>query len=460
LRADRLGCYGYVARPTSPVIDALAEESVLFENAITAAPWTTPAHLSLLTSLYPSSHGVTTSFEDLWHGLHFGVGSYYRLPDSRVTLAEALAERGFTTAAFTGGGTVDPAIGFDQGFGLYRTSMFKVSDASFGEMLAWIDANDGRQFFLFWHTFEVHTPYLQPDFVHEVVPGDRGQAIATRTRAIANVSTDSPWPDKNNELLEQQEQILREQHAFNRDVCEALYTGGVRSADRWLGRLIDTLRRLHLYDRTILVVTSDHGEEFADHRRDRWYGQHGHSMYEELIRVPLLIKLPGGYAGGTRVRTVVEAVDVMPTVLDLLRIVPKKNEMQGRSLVPLWAPGARPDQGRTAFVESSKGRGEKKCVRTGQYKYIVKIDAATVDARGRQSLPTGPLSANLYDLRSDPHELRDLLASNPTPAARSIAAELEQRLRRHLAERRGEAEPTQLSPAVLDRLRSLGYVGD
>jgi hypothetical protein len=128
LRADRLGCYGYNRRPTSPVIDSLAEESVLFENYIASAPWTTPSHLSLFTSLYPSSHGVMTSFTEMWDGLEFGGTSYHKLPGSRVTLAEALAEKGFATAAFTGGGPMDPAIGFDQGFEVYDTSMFKLDD--------------------------------------------------------------------------------------------------------------------------------------------------------------------------------------------------------------------------------------------------------------------------------------------------------------------------------------------
>jgi len=176
--------------------------------------------------------------------------------------------------------------------------------------------------------------------------------------------------------------------------------------------------------------------------------------------VPLLIKLPGGYAGGTRVPTVVETVDVMPTILDVLKIVPSKNEMQGRSLAPLWAPGAPREQDWVAFTESSARPSEKKCVRTSRYKYIVHIDAATVAARGRKNLPDGPLSAMLYDLRRDPGEHRNLLESNPTPQALSIAADLEKRLRRHLAEQHGEAESAPLDTAVIERLKGLGYIGD
>ena len=460
LRADRLGCYGYDARPTSPVIDALADESVLFEHLMTAAPWTTPAHLSLLTSLYPSSHGVTVSFGEVWRGLKFGAQSYYRLPDSRVTLAEVLAARGFKTVAFTGGGSVDPTIGFGRGFSSYGTSMFKLGDENVGEMLSWIQTNRDQQFFLFWHHFEVHAPYLNPDFVSEVAPKGQAKAIAERMHEIASAPLASLWPANFEWFGLQLKSDLRAHGAFNRDVCEALYTGGVLAADRWLGRLIDALRQQGVYDRTILVVTSDHGEEFGDHTREFWYDMHGHSTYEEVIHVPLLIKLPGGYAGGTRVPTVVETVDVMPTILDVLKIVPSKNEMQGRSLAPLWASGAPREQDWVAFTESSARPSEKKCVRTSRYKYIVHIDAATVAARGRKNLPDGPLSAMLYDLRRDPGEHRNLLESNPTPQTLSIAADLEKRLRRHLAEQRGEAESAPLDTAVIERLKGLGYIGD
>jgi arylsulfatase A-like enzyme len=460
LRADRLGCYGYDARPTTPVIDALAEESVLFENAITASPWTTPAHLSLLTSLYPSSHGVTESFEEWWGEPQPAVQTHYRIPDSRVTLAEVLAEGGFTTAAFTGGGPMDPAFGFGQGFGSYGTSMFKLTEQNVGEILGWLAANADRQFFLFWHHYEVHAPYLDPDFVDEVVAPGHAQAIVEGTRELARTSPDSVWLSHYERIRTRQKRLLRDNGAFERDVCEALYAGGVRAADRWLGRVIDALRRDGVYDRTILVVTSDHGEEFADRRRRRWYDRHGHSLYEELVHVPLLIKLPGGYAGGTRVQTVVETVDVMPTILAVLRITLTKNEMQGHSLAPLWNPTADHREEGIAFSEALNRRSEKKCVRTGRYKYIVNVDEATTTALGRKNLPPDPLPAELYDLLRDPLEHRNLLKSDPTPEARSIAADLERRLRQHLAEQHGKAETAPLRPTTVTALQRLGYIGN
>ena len=172
LRADRLNAYGYDLRTVSPHIDALAADGILFENAITTSPWTTPAHVSLLTSLQPTSHGVVTPFAELREGLKGG-GRFIRLPDSRTTLAEVLRESGFATAAFTGGVTLDPRIGFDQGFERYDTSMKKLGPASVGTLLEWIEGHGSQPFFLFWHTFEVHAPYLDTTFLGDVLPPRR-----------------------------------------------------------------------------------------------------------------------------------------------------------------------------------------------------------------------------------------------------------------------------------------------
>jgi arylsulfatase A-like enzyme len=459
LRADRLGCYGYLEHPTSPTIDAIAREGVLFESYIASAPWTTPSHLSLFTSLYPSSHGVMMSFREMWSGLKFGEKSFHKLPDSRLTLAEVLAERGLATAAFTGGGPLDPTIGFGQGFDVYETEMFKLDDGNVGEMTSWIGDHADEQFFLFWHHFEVHAPYLQPDFIDDVAPLEHASQIAEGMRQLAGTRLRSVWPGDPARLRSKQTALLREHDAFNRDVCEALYTGGVRSADTWLGRLVDALRREGLYDRTMIVVTSDHGEEFGEHDRKLWYNKHGHNLYEEMIHLPLVIKLPNGYAGGTRVATVAQTVDVMPTILDVLGVTPSKNEMQGRSLAPLWSRPAPAGDG-VAFTESTVSRSEKKSVRSSRYKYIVDIDKQVVAQIGRRNLPVGALSAELYDLKRDPHERHDLLAGKASAKLLAIAADFERQLRRHLSAQRGEATATTLDAAALEKLKALGYIGD
>jgi arylsulfatase A-like enzyme len=458
LRADRLGCYGYRRRPTSPAIDGFAREGVLFENDITAAPWTTPSHLSMLTSLPPSAHGVTASFVEFFDRFEVGDFGFMRIPESRVTLAEVLAEHGFATAAFTAGGPMDPKIGFGQGFGLYTTDMYKLREENVGEMLAWVRRNAERQFFLFWHHFEVHAPYLDPRFVGDAVAGDRAARIREDMDRLARVPLRDMWPFNAVRFRAVQEAALKRNGAFERGVAEALYTGSVASADAWLARLLDALKGLGLYDRTLIVVTSDHGEEFGERDPGLWYNEHGHTLSEEMVRVPLVVRLPHGYAGGVRVPQVVTSLDVMPTILDVLKLAPSKDEMQGRSLAPLWESGGRGADDRTAFVESSMLLDEIKGVRTPRYKYAITIDEATVAARGRKHLPEGPLDARLYDLRDDPGERRDLLSGGPDAHAASVARELEKALREHLAAQRGGAERTMLGVTTLDQLKGLGYV--
>ncbi|MBW2278429.1 MAG: sulfatase-like hydrolase/transferase, partial [Deltaproteobacteria bacterium] len=236
LRADKLGCYGYRERETSPSIDALAADGVLFENFITSSPWTTPAHLSMLTALYPTTHGLTASFKEVKRDIQRkGKHHFFKLPESRVTLAEALKESGFATAAFTGGVTMAPMLGFDQGFDRYDSSMFKLDERNVGRMLDWIRGQRGRKFFLFWHTFEVHAPYLDTRFLRDVVHGRQGRKLAFQLLA----ATGKPrggldrLGKRANSQRHRQMEVLKESGRFYPKVCEALYTGGIRSMDTW-----------------------------------------------------------------------------------------------------------------------------------------------------------------------------------------------------------------------------------
>ena len=448
LRADRLNSYGFKARTVSPNIDALGRDGIVFENHIAAAPWTTPSHLSLLTSLYPSAHGVTGSFRDESRRLAGG-GSFEKLSESTVTLAEALSDRGFTAGAFTGGVTLDPKIGFGQGFSLYDTSMYKLSNENMDQMAAWVRARGSGRFFLFWHSFEVHAPYLETRFLPEVLPPAKVRKVrealgpleerVLKGRAIGKGSADA----------------LDALGVLTQPVCEALYVGGIRSADRWLGRLLDLLRAQGLYDRTLIVLTSDHGEEIGERGPGRIYDQHGHTLYEELLRVPLIVKLPGQERAGTRVSEVTRAVDVMPTILDLLGYAGDVPAMQGTSLRPAWEGS---DAVRIAYAESLGIPAEAKALRTDRYKYVVSISAADVAQHGRQYVPPEPTERQLFDLKGDPGERLNLLESPRRTQVSVLAEMLDERLRRHVASQKGQAEKVQLDQDTLDKLRALGYV--
>ena len=448
LRADRLNCYGYEAHRVSPHIDALAADGILFENHIAASPWTTPSHMSLLTSLYPTSHGVIQSFSETMRGLR--AGTFNALPPERLTLAEALQSAGWITAAFTGGITLDPKIGFGQGFATYDASMYKLNDDNVGKMLDWIEAHRHRSWFVFWHTFEVHAPYLHADFL----PGSYA-AMRDEYEKLAGQLGDGETLGRHSRNNSSVERFLQEKSIYNADVCETLYVGGILSLDRWIGRIVEELRAKGLYERTMIVFTSDHGEEFADHDATKFYDHHGHSVYEELVRVPLIIKLPEGRDAGINVSAVSRAIDVMPTILDQAAVEPPLDEMQGESLRGVWENVMDPEP-RIAFSEGAAFKEETKSVRTARHKYVIRISPRDVEHNGRSFIPDRVAERLLFDLKSDPGEKRNLLGRGE-PADR-LAADLDALLREFVATQRGEAGEVELDPETIQRLRALGYI--
>ncbi len=445
LRADRLNCYGYRKRTVSPHIDALAADGILFENHISAAPWTIPAHISLLTSLWPSNHGVTASLREIREN----EGAYPVLSESRTTLAEILAARGYSTAAFTAGDTLDPEFGYGQGFSIYRTNMMKLHDEPMREMRQWVADRGNRPFFVFWHTFEPHAPYLGTRFLDEVLPAERAESVREAVERYAKqLRKGEVQPGRF-------KSILVRRSAFELPVLEALYVGAVADTDRWVGHFLEELRTLGVYDRALIVLTSDHGEEFGDRSPDAFYDAHGHSVWREMVRVPLIVKLPRQEAAGTRVAAASRGVDVMPTILDGLRL-PGSPQMQGLSLRPLWE-GSEPEA-RTVFVEALEEVSEEKAIQTGRHKYLVRIGAESVARRGRVFIPPSPRWRGLYDLESDPGETVNLLEGPAKVDHEERAEELDRMLREHMAAQRPDSREETLDPATVERLRQLGYV--
>ena len=275
LRADQLGCYGN-HRATSPAIDRLASQGTLFESVIAQAPWTLPSHVTMLSGLYSCVHGVTSG----------GLG--HHLPVGIHPLAEVLRREGYTTAAFTEDAYLEAGV-FARGFGLYRANanndQYKVED-TVASALTWLRARAREPFFLFVHTYQTHAPYFSR-------PAHDGEHPAL-----------------------------------------AAYNAAIRFVDHTLAGLFDALDGLGLGERTILVVTSDHGEAFDEHG----HSGHGKSLYEEELRVPLVWRAPGLVAPGRRVGGLVGLLDVAPTILDLLGVeVP--STFQGRSLAAALRPG-------------------------------------------------------------------------------------------------------------------------
>jgi arylsulfatase A-like enzyme len=297
LRADHLGSYGYYIE-MSPNIDNFASEGVRFSRAISQSSWTLPAHASLFTGFYPSSHGA--------------VNKQRSIPPSFLMLGEILRNAGYRSAAFTGGGYLNPKYGFEQGFMDYRHFNRLDSD----DVWSFVDGVGERPFFLFLHTYNVHNYYVPPDLMG-FISGEFKEDYQELENIMSFVE---------NHLLEDLDEESRRvmEHLHDR------YNISILAIDQQFGSFWRGLEEKGLLDNTIVVFFSDHGEEFGEHGRTF----HGGTLFNDQVHVPLLMKLPDGIAKRKVVKEVVELMDVFPTVLEYLGL-PVPEGIDGQSLVPL-----------------------------------------------------------------------------------------------------------------------------
>lgn len=431
LRRDHLSLYGY-PRETSPRLDALAREAVVFDAAMAAHTNTGPSHATILSGLYPPAHG---SFEN---------GMPVR--DEVRTLAHVLAERGYETAAFVGGWTLsDQATGLGDGFAVYEDRFDgwqRRADATVELARRWLETRDDGPFFLLLHFFDPHHPYDAPE------PFFRRFAETPGTSAEVPGTSTADLP------LEADRERL-ERAGTPAEIAEyvARYDGEIAWSDHQLGRFLDLLRERDLYDRALLVVTADHGETLGERA---WPFDHGGRVYEEQVRVPLLLRLPEGRHGGRRMAAPVHHVDLVPTVLDALGSEAPAG-LHGRSLLPFLDGEttaaalerrplfslSRPEPRRVPEVP---GRPVKRGQVTALRLPAVKL----VHYPGEE----GAL-LQLFDLRRDPDERINLAGAQPRQAAElyDVAREWWR------ATRAGErTEPPELSDEAREALRALGYL--
>ena len=394
LRADRLGCYGY-DRDTTPALDAFAEQSVRFERAYAPSSWTLPSHVSLLSGLLPSTHG--TNQPDLRPGAETAL------------LAEVLRDAGYYTFAHTDGGWISSDFDLDRGF-LAFDGRDRDAEQMLAEATEALSAVHGkRPFFAFLHTYDAHCPYTPGPPWDGMFESDGAAEIATEGRC-GN-------PHFNTEGVSPAEA------AFLSD----RYDGGVRRVDEALAKFLAFLKETGVLRDTVVVITSDHGEEFLEHGR---IGHEG-TLYHELIAVPLLLSAPG-VSAATHTDPV-SLVDLAPTLLELLDIG-APTDLDGRSLAPLLRGQALPPRP----VEV-------------QLDWNAEL-TAWVD--GTLHLIEGPGKLELYDLANDQVEMNNL-------AGETRGIQLLQRLESTRAPTRRRAPLPALPGAeTAKQLSGLGYSGD
>jgi arylsulfatase A-like enzyme len=430
LRADHVGAYGY-ARNTTPALDRLAGESVLFENAVSSAPATLSSHATAFTGLYPGAHGAQ-------------VMTHAALPQSALTLAEILKRRGYATGGFTGGAQLSRNFGMGQGFDAYKDDTMAMAEI-WPAARHWLTANRENKFFLFLHCYDIHTPYAPPaPFSRMFDPKYSGPLPDDITLDIAKKISGGD---------------LAASDADMRHI-RAQYDAGIRYTDTYIDQLYDYLKQNYLLKSTIVVVMADHGEELGERGA---VGMHAHSLHTEVLHVPLIMRLPGARAAA-RQEARVGLVDLTPTLLDLLAVPYDMDQFQGRSFVSLLFGGKAPQSARVLLAEKEHGHtentGRAVAVYAGPWKLITRtpaqFEAFVMKRAGALAHPVQGRA--LYNLEEDPQEHADQLAAHVqrTRALDALASRLTRWNRAAALSAQGAA--TGITPNERKKLKDLGYV--
>ncbi len=438
LRPDRLGLYG-ADRETSPALERLGRDGIVFETAVSPSPWTLPSHASLVTSTYPRVHRADAATP---------------IAASTQLVSEVLSVAGWQTAGFIDSAYLVPNFGFHRGFDHYDHGDPPRGDYRQGapilrqRLLDWLAGADERPAFVFWHIMDVHGPFW---------------ASAPFGGRFRRALTSPEAPDPRLGRLREfgYHDYLRLDRFSSFEDLVATYDEGIASADAVLGGFFQVLRDAGLYDDALIVVTSDHGESFLDH--DTWVG-HGIALTDDEIRVPLIVKLPGNRHAGTRVEEMVGVIDVAPTILDALGL-PAASSFQGRSLV---SPAPGKAQSTPEILHGVSNNTGAAFLRTRRFKYI---SPATLDPElilKHHLRPRGDASPDhnflfgeqLYDLRRDPLETTSIADSEDPAALEQFRNLVAQHAAECAARRDGRPEVTvpELSAEAKERLRALGYV--
>ncbi len=418
MRADKLRPWNPETRVRTPTIDRIAQHGVVFEQAQAPENWTKPSCASVLTGLTPMTHGAKTDEA--------------RLPASAELVSEVFDAANFATGSFIANGYVSDRFGFDQGWDDYhnfiRDGGSTEAEDVFTQAGNFIESHKDERFFVYIQTIDPHVPYDPPDeYLRMYDTSEYSGPIQPRQTA---------------DLLEQAKRNAITFGPADRRRLEALHDGEISYHDHYLGEFLERLGQLGVADDTLLVVVADHGEEFNEH--GSW--GHGHSIFQELLNVPLMFYMPGRLPEGRRVAHTVSTINVAQTVLDLTG-VRGLSRAEGRSLVPDLLGGVAPGP-QVAFSDFQDIR---RVVRAGRYKLVVRAN----------------LSSVIFDLEEDPGERHERQVHELPIAGRYTRILLGQYLG---AQNRGqwlsshqqaagelEAENAEMDDTIRAQLRALGY---
>ena len=413
LRADHVSAYGY-HRNTTPSIDALAVDGVVFENAMSVSSWTLPTHMSMLTGLMPSFHGANRS---------------HKLSVSVPFLPEMLLQSGYETLGVVSGAYLSQAFGFERGFDVYRLLKDSRAEDVVDAALDLTRQARTRNHFLFLHLFDAHWPYLPPrEFLDRF--DERPPDISDIMPKIIYRKPPA-GPDEIQDFVN-------------------LYDGEIAYLDRELGRFFEGLKEEGLYDRTLIVLTADHGESFYE--REMW--QHSESIYQEVLHVPLIVKWPTGARTG-KVAELASQLSIFPTIVEQAGLESPYNEYPS---LDRYVDGI--DQPTRVMSEitwepkATRGASMKISLISGTLKYILTMRGDAPD----EQFVSEVVEEELYDLSSDPGERTNLLpgAAGELGNMRREARQFIEQAKIMRAERRGQE--IVLDEELEEQLRALGYI--
>jgi len=408
LRADHVGAYGY-DRATTPSLDALAKDGVVFEDAVSVSSWTLPTHMSMLTGVLPTRHGLRQSQK--------------KFP-SVPYLPNLLAERSYESVGIVSSLLLTPTFGFDEGFDRYHALVDVPAAALVDTAIREMAASESGNRFLFLHLFDAHWPYLPP----EELMARFGERPKDMSELLKKVIDRRP-PTGPEEI----------------EGLKRLYDAEVFQIDRELGRFLEALKAAGRYDNALIVVTADHGESFYEHG----FWQHSEVIYNEVSHIPLIVKWPGNSPQG-RVGEVVDQLDIFPTFLAAAAL-PTPHERQGL----LEPGGARALTEITWEGNERRGAAMKVAVRKGPLKYVATFEGEVDDPDFVSRL----VKEELYDLSEDRGEENDVITQRGRRDVDSFRSEVRSFLKVVRSRRAGGSSGAiALDEEMREKLRALGYL--